>query len=55
MVFLFSDSKTQLEVLEHSLTQHKGLLFEKERDTLKQIEAAREEDWTKLSAVEQEK
>ena len=41
--------------MKHTMDQQAEALVEKEREAVKRVEAAREEEWQKLHAVESEK
>ena len=47
--------KSQLEISQHKLDQQSSLVAEKERECVKRVQAAREEEWNKLHQVETEK
>ena len=47
--------KSQLEISQHTLDQQSGLVAEKERECVKRVQGAREEEWNKLHQVENEK
>ena len=47
--------KSQLEISQHMLDQQSSLVAEKERECVKRVQAAREEEWNKLHQVENEK
>ena len=47
--------KTQLDLAQHNIDQQAATLVEKERESVKRVQAAREEEWTKLQKLETEK
>ena len=47
--------KSQVEIITDSLTKQKSLLVEKERESVKKVQSAREEEWQKQHQVENEK
>jgi coiled-coil domain-containing protein 41 len=49
------DLKAQLDILKHTIDQQGELLVDKERELVKRVQAAREEEWQKLHAIESEK
>ena len=53
--FTVTELKTQLDIAKHSQDQQAHALVEKEREAVKRVQAAREEEWQKLHKVEHEK
>ena len=53
--FFLADLKSNIEVLKHQLSKQDDALADKEREIGRRVQAAREEEWRKLSAVETEK
>ncbi|XP_064633317.1 centrosomal protein of 83 kDa-like [Lineus longissimus] len=49
------DLQSQLEIAKHTLQQQSNSLVEKERDCVKKIQVAREEEWSKMTKIENEK
>ena len=47
--------KSQVEIAQHSSEQQAAALVEKERDAVRRVQAAREEEWTKIHALENDK
>ena len=50
-----TDLKSQIDIGKHSVSQQALALVEKERESVKRVQAAREEEWHKLHAIENEK
>ena len=46
------DLKARIDVLQTSMTRQDQCLADKERELARRVQAAREEEWTKLHAVE---
>jgi len=53
--FFSSELNSQIDILKHSLDQQAASLVEKEREAVKRVQAAREEEWQKLHQTENEK
>ncbi len=51
----FIELTAQLELSQHAVEQQAGLAAEKERDAVKRVQAAREEEWARLNQVETDK
>ncbi|XP_061187305.1 centrosomal protein of 83 kDa-like [Saccostrea echinata] len=49
------DLQTKLEINKHTIDQQARALVEKERDAVRRVQAAREEEFVKLTSVESEK
>lgn len=47
--------RSQMEIAKHSCDMQSNTLVEKERETVRRIEAAREEEWKKIHTLENEK
>jgi hypothetical protein len=54
-VFLFPELKTQLEIAQHNCDEQAQNLVEKEREAVRRVQAAHEEEWVKIHALENEK
>ena len=51
----FEDLKSNIDILKHQLSKQEDALVDKERESARRVQAAREEEWKKLSAVESDK
>ncbi|XP_072327974.1 centrosomal protein of 83 kDa isoform X1 [Scyliorhinus torazame] len=47
--------QSDIEILRANIERHKGLLTEKERELIRKVQAAKEEDFQKLTALQDEK
>ena len=54
-MFIFTDAVNQLEIIKHTTDQQNAALVEKEREAVRRVQAAREEEWQKLHKTETEK
>ena len=52
---ILTELKSQLEIAQHTLDQQSVLVADKEREGVKRVQAAREEEWAKLHTVQNEK
>ncbi|KAJ8306115.1 hypothetical protein KUTeg_016660 [Tegillarca granosa] len=52
---IVEDMQTKLEISKHTIDQQSRALSEKERDVVRRVQAAREEEFIKLAKVENEK
>ena len=50
-----AELQSQLEIVQHSVEQQAAQLADKEREAVRRVQAAREEEWAKLHTVENEK
>lgn len=55
LIFYKTDLQTKLEISKHKSDQQARALVEKERDAVRRVQAAREEEFVKLTKVESEK
>ncbi len=46
---------SELEITKHSLDQQNNVIIEKEREAVKRVQSAREEEWKKLHTIQDEK
>ena len=51
----FSDLNVKLDICKHTIQQQDQTLVEKERECVRRVQAAREEEFEKLAKVENEK
>lgn len=52
---LLADVLDEVDVLKHSMGALESSVIDKERELLRKVQAAREEEWQKLHKVESEK
>ena len=50
-----ADLKAKIDILKHSMVKQEQCLSDKERELARRVQAAREEEWNKLHAVEADK
>jgi hypothetical protein len=50
-----TDAQDEIEVLKHSIAALQSSVIEKEKELLRKVQAAREDEWQKLHKVESEK
>ncbi len=53
--FVFTEMKSQLDIAQHQINRQSTSLVEKERECVKRVQAAHEEEWQKLHVIENEK
>lgn len=54
-LLLSTDMQTKIEISEHKIEQQSLALEEKEREAVRRVQAAREEEFTKFTQAENEK
>ena len=52
---IFSDLNVKLDISKHTIQQQDQALVEKEREAVRRVQAAREEEFEKFAKVENEK
>ena len=52
---MIADLQSQLVMCKYTVEQQAASLLEKEREAVKRVQTAREEEWEKLTKVEDEK
>ena len=53
--YIFSDLNVKLDISKHTIQQQDQALVEKEREAVRRVQAAREEEFEKFAKVENEK
>ena len=53
--FTFPDLNVKLDISKHTIQQQDQTMVEKERECVRRVQAAREEEFEKLAKVENEK
>ena len=52
---LSTELMSELEITKHTMEQQSNVILEKEREAVKRVQSAREEEWKKLHTIQDEK